>query len=138
MLVASSLTVVHMVKAGANMTATIAVSTLAPMPLSVLSLAASVVMTRRCDSPPQRLVSELLTARAALFMGTIMLIFLSGMAVYMGWAGANMTATIAISTLAPMTALALRRATFTMSAHMYNPFKVQKEPIRFKLKICTM
>ena len=59
---------------------------------------------------PQRLVSELLTTRMGVLCSFILVLFLSGTAVHMGWAGANMTATIAISTLAPMTALVLSLA----------------------------
>ena len=92
MLMTSSLTVVHMVRAGANMTATIAISTLAPMTALVLSLVASVVLTRRSNTPPQRLVSELLTPRMGLFgvlIFVLMLVASSLTVVHMVSAGAK-------------------------------------------------
>ena len=44
----------------------------APMTSSVLSICALIFLTRRCASPPQRLVSELMTPRTALFCGFVL------------------------------------------------------------------
>ena len=64
----------------------------ASMTALVLSLAALIFLTRRCASPPQRLVSELLTPRMGVLCSFILVLFLSEMAVHMGWAGAKLAA----------------------------------------------
>ena len=123
-------TAVHMVRAGVKVEIMpVSGSAAASMTALVLSLAALIFLTRMCASPPQRLVSELLTPRTGLFCWSIMLIFLSEMAVHIVRAGAKLEINgmpVSFSVAALIAALVLSLTAYVVFTRRCDRFQVRK------------